>query len=82
MIDIPIGQLEGKTIREFRIYSNAVVIEFSDGRTSAFVGREKDGGSLRMHVATKSENFPGMEPAVTVYRGELPFPGELPDYLA
>ena len=81
MIDIPIDQVAGKTIKELRIYSNAVVIEFDDGKTSAFIGREKEGDSLRMHVATKSTAFPDMTPAVSVYRGEFPYQNELPDYL-
>jgi hypothetical protein len=40
MENVPIDQLAGKTIKEIRVYSNAVVIEFSDDKTSAFVGRE------------------------------------------
>ncbi len=81
MFDIPIDQLAGKTIKEFHIYSNAVVIEFSDGKTSAFIGREKDGGKLRMHVATKLESLPNSTPALSVYRGESPYKETLPEYL-
>ena len=74
----PISELAGKTIETITVYSDAILIVFSDQKTVATVTVQDEIGALRMDVGSIFR--PDMPMSVRVYLGQSPYPKELGDH--
>jgi len=79
MISSEILELAGKSIDKISVYSDAVLIALTDGTTAVAVFVEEKDGVLRAEVRSRGPTG-AKSPSVRVYRGEVPYPGTLPEY--
>jgi hypothetical protein len=69
-----VPELEGTTIENVHVFSDAVLITLAGGKTGVAVFDTADG--LRIHVGSRGQE--SMPVGVRVYPGQFPYPGELP----
>jgi hypothetical protein len=78
MIPAEIPELAGKAIQKIEVYSDAVLIELSDGKTAVAAFVEAEDENLRVEVRSRGPE--GAPPGVRVYLGRFPCPHPLPEY--